>query len=360
MLTALTLFAAPKGGSEAIQQLLNSRSSGSPKAYEEAAEVVAGEARAGKILQQYLVAVMSQERGAPKCMKIDEATRERYLKNSRARIQALAESKSNALAWYLLSLEKNDMRMLKKAAEAGNVQALNSWGTITLTQALANPGVETNDVDMILYKSFKAFEEAAGKGDANGLYNLAMCYMEGYGCVPDKEKAFMHFKAAASLGHPEAINNLGAFWRDGIVVPQDYEEAARQFARAADLGNSYGQLNYALALQRGEGLKRDAQRAAKLFRSAAEQGNMEAVNAYAMCLFAGDGVDKDVRLAVRWYMAAAEHGLPAAMENLATCYEDGLGGLRRSEREALLWRMRARAARGDRNAAAWVMQNSKK
>ena len=355
---ALTLCAAPKGGGDAIAQLLNSRSAGSPKAFEEAAEVVAAEAREGKILQQFLVAVLSREQGAPKCLQIDEETRKEYFANSSKRIEALAERKSNALAWYLLSLEKNDVRLLKKAADAGNVQALNNWGTITLTQALANPGVETNDVEMILHSSFKAFETAAGKGDSNGLYNLGMCYMEGYGCLRDPEKAFTHFKASAELGHPEAINNLGAFYRDGVVVRKDLAEAARQFARSADLGNAYGQLNYALALQRGEGLPRDSERAARLFRDAAEKGNLEAVNAYAMCLFAGDGVKKDVRLAVRWYTVAAERGLSAAMENLAACYEAGLGGLERSERKALLWKMRARAARGDRNAAAWVMQNS--
>ena len=42
-----------------------------------------------------------------------------------------------------------------------------------------------------------------------------------------------------------------------------------------------------------------------------------------------------------------------AMENLSFCYERG-EGVERSEGRSMLWKMRARAARGDTAAAEWL------
>ena len=47
------------------------------------------------------------------------------------------------------------------------------------------------------------------------------------------------------------------------------------------------------------------------------------------------------------------------MENVATCYEKGTG-VQANERLALEWKIRSRAARGDRNAQAWLWQNMDK
>lgn len=343
--------------SDAILRLLNSRASGCPKDYAAAAEIVAEDAARGKILQQYVLAIVSTDRNAPKAVQLTDEVRQRYLDGSRDKIKALAVQRSNALAWYLLSLEKGDATLLKRAAEGGNVQALNAWGTLTLTKTLRNLGDDTNDVERVFYKSYSCFNEAAGKGDMNGVYNLGMCYLNGYGVEVDLDRAFECFRTASEAGHPEAINNLGGFYRDGIVVEKDPVIATRWFAKSAEMGNAYGQLNYALALQRGDGLKADVVKAADYFKRSADQGCAEAVNAYAMCLYRGAGVPENKVLAVAWYRSAAESGFAPAMENLASCYERGEGGLEKSVKRATVWKIRARAARGDRNAAAWLNQN---
>ena len=355
-LLGMAASAASKDSSNAIARLLNSRAAGSPNAYVEAARTVAKDAEAGRPLQQYVIALVAEDAGFPAELRLSPETRQRYLSQSRQKIRTLAESKGNALAWYLLSLEENNLTYLKRAAEGGNVQALNAWGTITLTQALQNPGVDTNDVDKIIVKSFGYFKDAAAQGDANGQYNLGMCYLHGYGCVRDQDLAFNSFRASALAGHPEAINNIGGFYRDGIVVEKNLEQAARWFKKSADLGNAYGQLNYALALQRGEGVPRDIAAAVAIFKAAAEQGQAEAMNAYGMCFFTGDGVEKTPGEAVNWFRRSAQLGFPPAMDNLASCYKLGVG-VREDETEATVWKVRAMAARGDRNAAAWLSQN---
>ncbi len=342
--------------SDAIVKLLNSRASGSVREFKEAAKVVAADAKAGRPLQQFVIALVANDRDLPRKLRLKPEVRKEYLDQSRDKIRRLAEERNNALAWYLLSLERNDMSFLKRAADGDNVQALNAWGTITLTEAFRNPSIETNEIDKILVKCFGLFKKAADTGDANGLYNLGMCYMQGYGCVPDQDLAYKCFRASAEAGHPEAINNIGGFYRDGIVVRANLETAVKWFARSADIGNAYGMFNYALALQRGEGVAKDVDKAVGLLKTASELGNAEAMNAYGMCYYTGSGVAKDEAEAVKWYRASADRGFAPAMDNLSSCY--GLGtGVKKDEKESLAWKVRGMAARGDRNAAAWLQQN---
>ena len=342
--------------SEAIVTLLNSRASGSRSEFREAAKIVAAGAKEGRPLQQFVIALVANDRDLPRKLRLKPETRKEYLDQARDKIRRLAEEKNNALAWYLLSLETNDMSFLKRAADGDNVQALNAWGTITLTSALRDPSMETNEVARTLIKCFGLFKKAADKGDANGLYNLGMCYMQGYGCMPDEDLAYKCFRTSAEAGHPEAINNIGGFYRDGIVVRANPETAAKWFSKSAELGNAYGMFNYALALQRGEGVEKDVAKAIELLKEASELGNAEAMNAYGMCFYSGSGVEKDPAEAVKWYRASAARGFAPAMDNLSSCYSLGTG-VRKDEKESLAWKVRGMAARGDRNAAAWLQQN---
>lgn len=337
--------------SEAIVGLLNSRSSQSPRQYEAAAERVALDAKAGLPLQRYMLAVLSGTEGLPAAARIDEATRKEYLESSRERIREFAEKRGNPLALYLMSMEDNDLELLKRAADGGNVQALNARGTALIEQAMAQS--ETNAFASLAAEAFECFRRAAEKKDSNGLFNLGMCYMQGLGCRSDGMLAFESFRTAAELGHPEAINNIGGCYRDGLVVRRDPEASVKWFAKSAELGNAYGQLNYALALQRGDGVARDEKKSVELLKASCAQGCAEAMDAYGMCYHLGTGVAKDQELAAAWFRKSADLGFVPAMENLSFCYERG-EGVERSEGRSMLWKMRARAARGDKAAAEWL------
>lgn len=315
---AATAFAA-SGTSGALVRLLNTRSSGSPKLYAEAAAAVAKDAARGKIVQQYVIALLSREPDAPSAARIDEATRKKYLANSRRKIAEMAEKRNNPLAWYLLSMETNDMEMLRRAATLGNIQGLNAYATIKMTDVL--DGVDAENPAETLRECYEMFEKASADGDANALNSLGLCRQNGYGCEKDDKKAFEYFKRAADSGHPEAINNLGRFYREGIVVEKDPSAAAKCFESSAAMGNVWGQLNYATALMNGEGLKKNPARAIDLFRSIAAKG------------------------------------IPEAMEVLSDCYAKGLAGLEENPGLAAEWRIRSLAARGDANAAKWLKSN---
>ena len=354
LLAGLVVQADP---TNAIMRLLNSRASGSRKEYADAAEEVAKKAKEGSPVYGFVLALISRESDAPPAAQLDEETRTKYLDSCRGKIKHLALEKNNSMAWYLLSLDANDTNLLHRAADAGNIQAQNAWGTFILAHAM-DDGVSTNEQKRVMGLAFDYFKKAADTGDANGLYNLGTCHARGYGTPKDEQSAFNCFRAAAEKKHPEAINNIGWFFREGRVVEKDLEMATRWFAKSADCENPYGQYNYGLAFQRGEGVPKDLKKAAELFRIAGDRGCIEAINSYGVALWRGEGVRENHRKAFQQFIRAANLGYPPAMENIATCYSRGTG-VPADENRATEWKIRSRAARGDRNAQAWLRQNAK-
>ena len=350
-------LAAADNQANALVRLLNSRASGSPKGYADAAAEVAAAAAQGKPLQRFVLAIISREQNAPEAARIDDATREEYLNSTRDRIEKLAMKTNNSLAWYLLSLDRNDTNLLQRAALGGNVQALNAWGAMLVNNVVMQ-GRSTNEIAGVLSEAIGFFKQAAGQGDANGLYNLGMCHARGLGTPRNDEKAFDCFRNAAEKGHPEAINNIGWFFREGRIVRKDLELATKWFKKSAEYLNAYGEYNYGLALHRGEGVRRNDRLAAEYFRRAAMGGCVEAVNSYGLALLRGEGVEKNVMEAMKAFESAASAGFPPAMENIAACYQKG-DGVKADEKKAMLWRIRSKAARGDRAARAWLLQNDK-
>lgn len=312
---------AASGSSEAIIRVLNTRAAGSVAAYARAVEVVAADAEKGKPIQQYLIALLSREKNAPPAARITDETRERYMANSRDRIFEMARTRNNPMAWYLISLEKNDLTVLKHAADLGNIQALNTYATIKMSDALDLKERDPEKSKAAMKECFDSYRRAADRDDANALNSLAICYQNGYGCEKDEKKAFRCFFKAAEKRHPEAINNLGRFYLEGIAVPRDPGRALRCFEASASLGNVWGIVNRATALLTGEGCK------------------------------------KDHALAVKILEEAASGGMVEAMDFLANAYDKGVGGLKKDSYKTLLWKLRARAARGDENAKNWLKAN---
>lgn len=339
----LAVVRANADPADAIIRLLNSQASGSVRGFKQAAEEVAAEAKKNRPVYAYVLALISRMPSPPPAARLDEATRRKCLDSCRDKIKKLAHEKNNSMAWYLLSLENDDLNLLRRAADAGNVQAMNAWGNYLVTRAVSETA-DRGEVNRTLSLAFDYFKKAADQGDANGIYNLGMCYLRGLGMPKNDQKAFDCFRSAAAKEHPAAINNIGLFFREGRVVAQDLEMSAKWFEKSASYDNAYGLLNFALALQNGEGVAPDEARAAQLLSKSADGGCVEAIDAYGVALWKGRGVKKDPKAAVRQFLRAAEADYPPAMENLSTCYRYGTG-VKANERESLEWKRRASAAR---------------
>lgn len=214
LLSAVLLAAL--SAADAIATMLNTPSACGPERFAEARTAVEKAAAEGQPLQQFVVGVMST----------DTNLTARYLNASRRVIRKLAEERGNPLAWYLLSLERNDLRMLHTAAKGGNVQALNALGSLATQEALEMKSLSSNEVSRILHRSFSYFERAAEQNDANGFVNLGACYLNGLGCDRDLHMAFICFKSAADLGHPEGMDCLSAAYALGHGVEKDMEKSA--------------------------------------------------------------------------------------------------------------------------------------
>lgn len=214
-LLALSCSGWAMTSSEAVAIVLNSKNATGPKTFAAAREQVEREAREGKPLQQFVIGVTTD----------DKALAKGYLDSSRAKIRLFAEKKNNPLAWYLLSLESNDLDLLQRAADGGNVQALNALGTIVTQKALAcrETNVLTNKIESLFMQSFALFSRAAAQRDPNGYINLGTCYLRGFGCKQDMAMAFDCFKAAAELGHPEGMDNMSACYQFGHGVKKNDE-----------------------------------------------------------------------------------------------------------------------------------------
>ena len=213
-LACIPLLFAAMSSANAVAVILNSKNATSLRNYNAAKEVIERDAANGKPLQQFVVAVTTE----------DKKLSAKYLATSREKIRTLAEAKNNPLAWYLLSMEGNDFKMLQKAADGGNVQALNALGSIATQEALARNCISSNDLERILRKSYDFFRRAAIQRDANGLVNLGTCYLRGFGCKQDMDMAFSCFCAAAELGHPEGMDNVSACYQFGHGVKKDSEK----------------------------------------------------------------------------------------------------------------------------------------
>ena len=215
MIFAVLSLLATLSSADAVAVVLNSRNAVGVRTFSEAKEIVERDAQNGKPLQQFVVGVTTD----------DKKLAEKYLNASRDKIQKLAEKTDNPLAWYLLSMEKNDFSCLKRAADGGNLQALNAYGTINMQEALQCDNITTNRLDEILKSCMACFQKAAAKKDPNGYINLGTCYQRGLGCRQDMGLAFMCFKAAADAGHPEGMDNMSACYQFGHGVEKDSERS---------------------------------------------------------------------------------------------------------------------------------------
>lgn len=307
--------------SDAIIRVLNTRTAGSPSAYARAVEVVAADAKAGKPLQQFLIALLAQEKDPPKPARISEDVKIRYLANSRDRIFEMARTRNNSMAWYLISLEKNDMTILKHAADLGNVQALNTYATIKMTEAVETAETSPARSAAAMKECFDSYMRAAKEKDANALNSLGMCYQKGYGCKKDDNYAFKCFLKAAEMHHPEAVNNLGRFYLEGVAVKKDAARALKCFEVSSSLGNAWGTINYATAVLMGQGCEKNSARAIEILEKSASDGAIE------------------------------------VMDFLSECYSKGIADIKRDSYKAMLWRIRARARRGDESAKRWLEIN---
>ncbi len=167
--------------------------------------------------------------------------------------------------------EKEFVTWLVRAAQAGNLQAQSSLGEYCVRMKEEELGEE-----WLASVALARAAESAGKGEADMVYHLALCYEEGKFAPQDYQRAAELYQKAAAMGHAPSQVALGGCYDAGRGVPCNSVKAASFYKLAAEQGNADGQYYLALCHYYGFGLARDHAEAKRLFSLAANQGHAEA------------------------------------------------------------------------------------
>lgn len=226
---------------------------------------------------------------------------------------------------------KEGLSFIKKAAEGGLNAARRNMATIYL----GGLGGEEKNVDA----AEKLFSEAANAGDAQAQFELCKFYLGAGGeAKTDDDKAWEWLNKASDGGNPDALATLGSVLFDGKKfgarqIPADPKAAVEKFSKLADQNVPAGLRTMGELYANGTaGVEKDFTKAFEYFRKAA-QGN----DATAQLILAGyydRGVDIDPKdgkidvapndaAALELYRLAARNQVPLAFYNVGTFYEQG-------------------------------------
>jgi TPR repeat protein len=211
----------------------------------------------------------------------------------------------------------------KKAADQGQLQAMNNYGTILATSAQE---VEKAKEGVTYIK------QAADKGLNEARRNMATIYLRGgAGEKPDADAAFKLLDTASKEKDSQADFEIAQFYAGGGgPEKKDDEKAWTYLQKASDAGNPNA-LAYMGALLFGGGkigdkeVQKDPGAAVKKFQQLAEQKVPAGLRTMGELHEGGlAGVAKDFTKALDFYTQAAQGNDAAAQLRLATFYDGGV------------------------------------
>jgi len=203
-------------------------------------------------------------------------------------------------------------RLFQAAADKGDDWGLNNLGSMLLN------GLGGLKQDHTL--AVQCFNRSAALVNPWGMYNLAICFLYGYGVQPNHTAALEWLNASAKWDNPAAHVMLGSRYRDGQGLPKNIAQAYFHFDKASKLGEVEALASLGVMLLDASYYEPNCKVAHKALKLAAERGPWGSVVKEAYDAFAaGDEMGAFSR-----YRLAAELGYRTAQANLAFLYERGV------------------------------------
>lgn len=209
------------------------------------------------------------------------------------------------------------LRWLRRAAEAGLVQAQTDLGGIYLE---GGKGVKRDG-----QAAFAWFSRAAEQGSLEAEFYLGLILFKGVDMAQDKAAALRHWRKAADAGIAEAQYRLGGVLSGAADTAAEGMELLNKAAQshvpataaqaACALGNIYATGK--------AGVKANMAEAAHWYGRGADGGDARAQLAYAVMLIRGVGVEKDAPLGMRYLRLAAGQDYPDAIALLVNLLRNG-------------------------------------
>jgi TPR repeat protein len=119
--------------------------------------------------------------------------------------------------------------LIRRAAEAGDVKAMNKLGIL----------YQNKEVTLNCPEAFKWVQKAAEAGDVEGMRSLGAMFYHGLGVAPNASndaRAFEWFQKAANREDMQSMYNLGVLYEHGRGVSRDYDQARHWYQKAANAG----------------------------------------------------------------------------------------------------------------------------
>ena len=198
----------------------------------------------------------------------------------------------------------------------------------------------------------KSLYDKAATGDTQAMYDLAMCYYEGWGIDKDYSVSAYIMNKAAERGHAMAMNHMGWLYQNGHGVEIDYKNAVYWYKQAALKNDFNGLFNLGWCYYYNVGVEQDYEQAIYWWKKAAEKGNCNAMNSIGSCYLSGNGVDVDGTKVLYWWKMSAAKGNAEGIKNLEQLYRNGYLGIRMDSRKAnILMSANNKAKNDDVNGA---------
>jgi TPR repeat protein len=123
-----------------------------------------------------------------------------------------------------------------------------------------------------------------------------------------QKKCLYWYENAAIRGNLNGMVQLGVAYRDGGMVVPDSAEAAKWFAKCADLKSNWACFELAMLYLKGNGVQRDTKKAFDYMKMSADLGNVNAMYQLALMYKDGEVVQKDIPEARRLLKTLGELG----------------------------------------------------
>lgn len=116
------------------------------------------------------------------------------------------------------------------------------------------------------------FLQAADRGHAEAMFELAMCYALGQGVEYNTLSDFNWTMRAAEQGLSKAVCMVGFHYEIGKAVSKDKKLAVAWYRRAAEMGDAEAMYSLARCYEGGVGVDADPDESARWMRMSAESG----------------------------------------------------------------------------------------
>ncbi|MCH5224334.1 MAG: SEL1-like repeat protein [Muribaculaceae bacterium] len=166
-------------------------------------------------------------------------------------------------------------QLIRESIEEGSTLGMRYLGGLYRDKKILAEDGNGNDLNAINW-----YRKAAEAGNVDAMQNLGREIMDtSYGNKEKQAEGMQWLQRAAEQGSSDAMVNLGYYYEKGKGVKQSWDKAFEWYLKGAEAGDEVGQYDVALCYEYGRGTTKNLQKAIEWYRKSADQGDEDAQKA---------------------------------------------------------------------------------